>query len=540
MRRLKRYILTSIAAVGALILSGCAAETPDVPITAPDDSPFYLTFQLATPGSGSSGPAHAPATRVEDSSEGTVDKNEEELTVTSIIAYMVDVEEGVNKNRIAGVAYGDKVIIGDLTDPNGTRTRTITLNMGVNTLYKREHNYWIYVLANISVTDDLVKDVIGKKIGSINSSILSLSGGLTILPGSETGKLATVGLPMSTTDTDAAKIKVWLEEKKEDGTTDYSTSSTAYVVKSVTDETQAGVLDLTPLYSRFDFAFFDEKTNFNYPIQYKVGEGTNAPTETEMYVEFKQARVAGAAEQVYTVLQTGSGNQKYVSPSQNLTGSISSSQFKIENSKVTTSGLDSYTKPAIYVPEYIPTVGTDKMLNYKQVTYLELDAVLKADADCKISGTVKDAINKTGDYASTPAASMPALGYYDDGQYQSTLMLWDDSKMKVANHWTKLVWESKTVGGETVSGYWVTYRHAIRHGAVGTGSSNADDGVVYPMEYGVVRNHLYQIGIESVSALPHPWETTTLIESPNKDINIKILPPKQWTYHRGGFNLTFE
>lgn len=520
MRRLKRYIYTSMAAMGGLLLSGCAAESPEGPITAPDDSPFYLTFQLATPTAPGTGPVYAPATRAGENGSGDVAKRDDEFTVKSIVAYMVDAKEGENMGDIAGVAYGDdKVAIGNLTGSSTSRTRTITLNMGLNTLYTRQHPYRVYVLANIpdveSTNKALITGVVGKNISEIHAKAIQLSS-TTILPGSGAGKIQDVGLPMSTTDTDAAKIQVWLEDGE-----DYS--STPYVVKAAADGTQDGVLELTPLYSRFDFVHGDGKSNFEYPIQYKAGEGASATTETEMYVEFKRARVGGAAEEVFTVLKSGSGDQTYISPTKKTFDPEYSSPFNIVHSE-SGSSVAGEDNPAIYVPEYIPTVGTGVTeLKYKEVTYIELDAIIKLTADCKVSTEVLTAYNAHSD-----------LGYYDDGKYQSTLMVWDGSRMDETKHWKKLTYNS------LLGGYVVTYRHAIRHSNGSAGTWTETDGVVYPMEYGVVRNHLYQIGIKSVSSLPHPWTTNTPIESANKDINIQILPPKQWTYHRGGFNLTFE
>ncbi|MDE6006222.1 MAG: hypothetical protein K2G67_01530 [Muribaculaceae bacterium] len=533
-----------MSAAGAMLLAGCSAELtdgPDNPVKAPDDAPFYLTFELAAPTASANSQAHAPATRAGETRAEVV-KREDESTINSIIAYMVDAE-GAYANRIAGVAYGDNVVIG--TYDTGAKTTTVTLNMGLNTLYSRKHKYRVYVLANVPETSDFTSGAIGTDISNISRTVVQFNSGVfaatpTILP----TELDSRGIPLSTAPADAAKIQVWLEENA-----DYSDADNAYVVKADTGKKDAdgnpnsketsGTLTLTPLYARFDFVRADSKSDFVYSIDYKEGDGSET-SSTEVMVEFKQARVVGAAKEVYTVLRSGSqaqvaAGQTFISPLTALTTSTSgiSGNIAIKHSEAgsTVEGKDN---PAIYVPEYIPVLGSATMLNYNKVTYLELDAILKVDNSCTASATVKSLIGGSD--------KTKALAYYDDGKYQSVLMPFDATKMTDVydattnpnGKWRKLTWDA------TLGGYKVTYRHAIRNSSGPSEEWKDDDGVVYPMEYGVVRNSLYQIGIASVSALPHPWTTTTPVESDKKDINIKILPPTKWFYHRGGFELNFE
>lgn len=499
MRSLKLQQL-SIYFAGLLMFSACSSDKfAEEPVVAPDESSLYIRFELSqfnvTPT-----PAESKETRAGDA-DLPLDKTKQECRINSLIALMVD-GEGANKGDIVGIARPEGYqIVPKEKDGNVYGAYTVTANMGLASFYKRQHTYRLYIFANLEEgTYSILDATIGSKIENVCRDINKGETGMKpILPANLNKETGYETLKFSTLEADVIKVKVWLEENGS-----YS-SENPYILK--TDAGNAdGVLMLTPLQSCFYFHDLSGGNNFTYPVDYSTDDSGSKMTEVK--VQFKKAQLVNAAQKEYLLPQGSESSFTLSSPSS--PGFISSSKFDIKEGK------------ALYVPEFIPAVTANK-LTYSATTYMMLDGILVADAQC----TALDA-NVRNEISSGSSAHRP-LYYYDDGKYQSGLTL--VSHEGEAN-WKKLTYDS------TLGGYKVTYYHAIRHNA-GTGK-NLEDGTVYPLEYGVVRNYIYQIGVNSVSALPHSFSPTDNVESDKKDINIRINPPAKWTYHRGGSVIVFE
>lgn len=517
----------SIYLAGLLALGGCASDTlPDEPVTAPDDSQFWLTFQLSPSSNSSDAPNNLPAdTRATRADDDPVDKEPDEQTVSSVMALIYDTDNNGNPTTLVSTAKANYTTVtspkkeGTIVKNGNTGTYTVYLNMGFNNMYTRKHLYRLYVFANTNYSN--LPTIFGSPVEDLKAATATIEPKTDIVSGTSPG------LPLGTTNEDALKIAVYLKEKVADGGVgDYSTVDNAYTVQVSTENindqenASAGTLMLTPLHARFDFEAKTDNPNFIYPIKYLAGtdETGNTPNHTEVKVQFLKCKVNNCAKNVYFVKNVNATNNKIVK-SEDLT------------SETAQTGGEYEVKAGIlaYIPEYVPNYSTTVSSNthtYADVTYMDLIGILQWDSDCNaINENVRKAL--TGE-----DTSHPDLYYYDDGNFQSGLTTKNKSGQA---HWIKVSYDN------AYGGYVVTYRHAIRHDAVGSGATNDDDGVIYPMEYGVVRNYIYKIGIASVNALPHPFDTDLSknpVETPNKDINVTISTPTKWkTWHREVFEV---
>ncbi|MDE5842470.1 MAG: hypothetical protein K2H35_01885, partial [Muribaculaceae bacterium] len=459
-----------------------------------EDGPkLFVSFWVSQTADGTSASSRG-ATRASGDATESVERNEANLK--SVVGLLVDADN----NRIMGVASGAKVTI--YPDDTGLTSRVV-LNMGSANFYEREHKYRLYLVANAASISPTLNASQGKNIGELGNTIM----GLSSFKYSALEESTNPGLAMSTVEADALTVKVWLEENG-----DYSSEEKAYVAEfensADNDSGKEAILNLTPLYGVLRFADDD----YSHYITYKQGDGAAEVEKTEVKVVFKNATVKRAANSAYLMPQ-GSVSEFSIKSPHSATPSVSVANISVGKGKFA------------YVPEYIPTI-TDNKLLYNQVTYLELDGILAVDDKCtEIDGDVKSAITRSA----TSSAGLPTLYYYDDGKFQSGLT--------VKSHAGEAGWHAIAYDS-TLKGYKVTYRHAIRHDA-GEGK-NLDDAIYHQLEYGIVRNYLYEISINSVSALPHPFKESDEIESNRKDISLRIVPPAKWTYHRGGSIIEFQ
>ena len=485
MKKLSTYL------AGLLMLSACSSEKiSEEPAATPDNSPFYITFELSQ-SFAEDNVSPGTSTRSENLS-----KEGNEAKITSLVALLVDTDNTGQPTTVEGIGAAAESEIGEPVDGK----YNILLNMGIASLYTRRHKYRLFIFANLPDYSSLLGsqgksiDELGKlpvSVGSCSPADLKADG--------------FKGLPFSTSKSDAAEIQIYLKEN-----TDYPMTS-PYVVQADTGKSnpeleEAGILMLTPLHACLAFEGKAGIEAFTYPV------GTGAEGEAlEVKVQFKKASLVNDVKQAFMLPQGNASDFSLYSPAN--PGFGSSSSFSINEGKV------------LYAPEYIPKI-TDGALLLGQTNHLQLSAILKADDDCvAISPDVRKAITE----APIKKEGSPDLYYYDDGIFQSALTTQDHS---ADTGWHCIKYDAD------LQGYAVAYRHAIRHNA-GEGK-NIDDGAVYPMEYGIVRNYLYQIIISSVSMLPHPYDPSAPVESDKEDINLKINPPAKWIYHRGGHELTFE
>lgn len=482
MRNLRLKTLTTYAA-GLFLLASCSSDSfREEPVTMPDDSPFWLTFSISNPETDS-------ATRAE------TDKETWEANISSLIAVMVD-NEGSGKGTIVGCAQPT-----DILSSSDNKSFTATVNMGLSSLYLREHEYSLYVFANLPESEYaslFPSSLIGQSISSVGGKTVAMG---VADPGNASSSLV---LKMASEPADVEKIMIWLK-KNDDGSDKIYSKDTPYVVqtnpagKTAADGTSVGSISLTPLQARLDFI---GHTSLTFPITFSTENETGqSSSRSELNVEFKKVNICNANAKAYLLPQSGLEGFTWTTPA--LTASLS---------KETGITLGD-TKTLGYVAENIPS----STATFSNTTYLELKGVVKASENASTS--TKTLLS---------SASHPSLFYFDDGTFQSALTA--EGHIGEAD-WHELKWDA------ALGGYAVTYRHAIRHDA-GEGK-NLDDGTIHPMEYAVVRNYLYEIGIRSVSSLPHKWSATDPVENGRQDISIQISPAKWIGYHRGGVEIEY-
>lgn len=487
MRNLK-IIPISLCAAGMLALTGCASESgaePSAGSTSAGDC--WVSFEIA-PAAAAAG--QTSGSRAEESAGSATDKTINECRINDLVALLVDSDD----DTVRGIAQGRDVVIA-----SAGQLHKVTVNMGNLSMYEKEHKYRLYVFANLPGGYTDLSYAYGRTIEEVGKMV---AGSLRAL--SSRDFEGSDGLPMSTLTDEAGKIQVSL--KKE---TSY-TSEKPYLVVQDPDMTQPGTLILTPLCARLDFVENAVNKAYTYPIGH-AGEG-NAANVVDVKVKLTHAMVRNAGSDVYLMPQGSASQFNLATPSTSVFGN--SASFSVKSGAVA------------YVPEYVPTVSGDR-LSYNALTYMQLDGCLVADAQCTgMDASVRKAITEAG----TKKSASPKLYYFDDGLIQSQLTTIPHPGEA---NWHELAYDA------TVGGYKVSYRHGIRHDA-GQGK-NLEDGKVFPMEYAIVRNYLYQIEVQSIGALPHPnGGETDNVENTSEDISIRIAPPAKWSYHRGGTTVEFN
>lgn len=77
-------------------------------------------------------------------------------------------------------------------------------------------------------------------------------------------------------------------------------------------------------------------------------------------------------------------------------------------------------------------------------------------------------------------------------------------------------------------GFYIDYYYFIQH------NDNNVQGVMGPMEYAIVRNNIYRLSLESIDALPRPYDP----EKPDEDDRITLqVRVKKWGYHKIIFDM---
>ncbi|MDE6444113.1 MAG: hypothetical protein K2K64_06815 [Muribaculaceae bacterium] len=451
---------------GALLLASCSNGEPQREQVMSID-PVWVTLEFSQPSE--------TLTRADGDK-----KSPAETPINSVIALLVD-GEGVDKGKVCGISRAADSEIKAVAGQTGKYS--VTLNMGLSSVYEREHAYNLYLFANISDGGyNILRGSINKKIADIGVMTENME---CILP----SELATKHIKYTTLNEDAANVVVKLEEN-----TEYPKDQ-PYEAKDATVATQAGNLKLTPMQSRLDFVKTTGIEDFTYPVT-RVGE-----TAPEVKVQFKKFVVNCIAGKEYFFKQLD--NDAVKTP-------------LLEATDYSSKSVDISNGAFMYVNENVPSVPT-----FSNATYIEFQGILVADESTVCTAGVKDAITGT---------AHPDIYYYDDGTYQSALMT---TLPESAANWRKLSYDA------ALGGYKVVYRRMIRHDA-GEGK-NLEDGKVEPMEYGIVRNHIYNIGINRVTSLPHPWSVTDGPENGKEDIDLKILVPKVWKdYHRTASEEMFD
>lgn len=487
-----RHISLSLIYAALLLLGGCAADRIDEPAGgATDDSgQFWIQFRLAQDISNPVGPAESAKTRATDTD---LVKTDDEVKIKSLVGLLFDTDNSGNPKSLVGYS---RAADDDIDGPTDKRT-TVLLNMGLNSYYKREQKYRLYVFANIPGESDAnykaLEAAKGKSFADVQKMVADIP---FSYPAEDKG------IALGTSLADGLKIMVWLKKgEKYDGNNPY------IVQVESSDPANAGrndaVLSLTPLQARFDFVSKTGVSDFTYPVNFVV----NGVSKPEIKVKFVNYNVVIPTRQVY-YFQNGKVIDNSVAspaPDDSRETSLLSSMYQ-----------------SVYVPEFVPSVADDKKLKFGDVTYVALRAVPVVDASCTAPSDVKDAINS----ASADVKRATPLWYYDDGTFQSGLT--------TKSHEGESNWHAITYDPE-LRDYGICYYHAVRH------SAGTEDNIYTQLEYGVVRNYIYKIGIESVAALPHPFDPQTVpVENVRVDVSLRINPPEEWTYHRIGNTLTFN
>ncbi|MDE5888336.1 MAG: hypothetical protein K2H46_12235, partial [Muribaculaceae bacterium] len=324
MRHLK-IIPLSIYAAGLLLMTGCASDIPADPLVElPEDSPLWLTLSL-----GQTVDTSTPTTR-DGGTDNTQPKKSWESHISSLVAILVD-NQGTDKGTIKGIAKAKTI-----TPDDANQTYTALVNMGLSTLYTREHEYALYIFANLS--SDEYSNLVSS---STYNQAISAIGQRTVAmdftaPGDATHNL---DLKMASNPEDVEKIIVWLK-KNDDGTNKEYPENDPYVVqtnpagKTAEDGQQPATIILTPLHSRLDFLSHTSLT-FQMTESYKDASDISQ-THSEYAVEIKQAKICNAADSGYLLPQTGATGYTWKSPA--VTSAKSSSEIDLSVGKEITLG----------------------------------------------------------------------------------------------------------------------------------------------------------------------------------------------------------
>lgn len=500
MRKLTDILSFGLIAVMTAI-SSCSADLEPDRRQTPEENPLYISFRLSQPGETINSGSITRA-NVETSAEPA------ESRIQDLIGVLVDPSAD---NAVVGMASSDDSNVIISQEDNAT-TAQVIMNFGSSALFQRKHTYKLYVFANLSGNYSSIK---AKKTGKISDV-----GGLPMsVAAFKRSDISSNHIPMTTTTDAAANVKVWLAEN-----TEYPITS-PYIVKiedniATADGTSPATLQLTPLQACI---YFNDES-LTHDITYSEASGETSGTTTytpqpELSVTFKQMNIKTLHPSVFLHEKNPKSSPEVSNTGADAYGSLI--------------GISLSTKGKLaYIPENIPAKDSNGKLTYSKATYIEMVGILGLASGSVINdvnvrkalnGEAVDntAINGSG---ATGTTVHPTLYYYDDGNFQSGLT--------VAYHNTNANSNWKAIDYDSgLGGYPVKYRHAIRHAA------GADDGKYDDLEYAVVRNHIYQIGIKSVSSLPHPFDESDETENSRRDISLRIVPQEKWIYHRGGFLL---
>lgn len=498
MRKFK-FISPYIYAAGLLLAGGCAADLPDEPVNTPDsEESFWVSFRLASGMTSDATNSEPYITRADEKTRATsTDKSTEEQRIHKIVGILFETDDDGNPT----VRVGKSEIQTSTAAPKDGVSKRV-LNFGLPVQYELHKKYRLYLYANFDMRlFNSVNDAEDRTFNGIAKKTATV-------PSIAAANLTKSGLAMSTPQAEGLGAMVYFpgEEIRYPENAPYPVQpDVANPTPSLVLSESPSTMTMTPLHARIDFVVNGDNNTFTYPIGFTETENNANIAKTEVNVQFLKASIVHCGAKVYLEQHFNDAKTAVISPN------LAKADFDTLQNLTIAAGT------AAYIPEYVPKVGTSKSLTFGETTYMEFTGILQPGDF--IDQEVKNALD------AGPAEEHPALYYYDDGTIQSALTV--KAPASGATNWITLTYD------ESLGGYPVTYRHAIRHKA------GENDGVCEEMEYGVVRNYIYEVGIESVSALPHPWTTDTPVEQHQGDINIRIIPPKKWVYHRQGVTLTF-
>ncbi len=356
--------------------------------------------------------------------------------------------------------------------------------------------YDLHVAANLTEQDNILAAVWATNTDEISGLTVAHSG-ITEWK-SATMRAGSNYIPMSS----ATPVEFKIEDKDYPRTDPIKTNGTTTAPLSIT---------LTRLFARVDFK--DASPATTAANTYEV-ENNN-----QILVTFTSMKPMNIASTSFLAYQASSGQ---VNNPSSKTLFDNASAFPMATTPVDEEG---------YVSQFYLTENTPAKTNatFKNLTYVELTAKVTPTDKCPTElKNVLQGKDKNGNATTVH----PALWYYDDGTFQSTLMLTAPENTSDPN-WHKVEYKTDAY-------YLPPYRKAIRHGGVEGATTDAEDGVIDLMEYGIVRNHVYQVSIAKVASLPHPWTDTDYPEDGKSDLKVQVKVPEGWdAYHRGAFEVEY-
>ncbi len=90
--------------------------------------------------------------------------------------------------------------------------------------------------------------------------------------------------------------------------------------------------------------------------------------------------------------------------------------------------------------------------------------------------------------------------------------------------------ETKTVVRDADGNFYLDYYYFIKH------NDNLDPAVMGPMEFGIVRNNIYRLKIESIDGLPEPYDPENPDEDPKGSLKLNVRIAK-WYYEKIIFDM---
>lgn len=487
----------------ATALTGCSSEEP-VPgeNKVGKDSGQYISISLSN--------LNLPQTRA--------GKPDWDSLVKSLTAYICEAnEDGSDSGVVEALAVPATYpsswneTIGDGTDIEynpTTKKYEVLLALGKNLTPGKKYNLYLVANIDVAVKMDLVSATDIKKI-QVSYSAMGWS------DWSNSSVINDRFMPLNSDE----PIEILFEADKE-----YPRENPYYAGGEKGSANRQSI-SLTRQLARIDFTSSAPNPNniFSVNTYEQDEEGNQGDAKPLFDIRFYKMKIENIADKEYLFSTAGSLTNTFISPSSQ---SFSSQTFTI--------GGTAGTKPLCYLPEHIPAysslTASNNSVTFGNTTYMEFAGLLTAGSACPAS--LKTAMEAGKD-----------IWYYDDGTFQTIpRVLAEDEAEPVGDSWHKLTYTTVGTGATAISGYAVKYRKAIRHNALadnGTPATdansatlNANDGRIRAMEYGVLRNHIYEVSIGAVRSLPRPVSDTDLVEDGKETLELQIKIPTTWTYHR--------
>lgn len=490
-----RSFLYPLGVLPVLALLSCSSEEP-LPQGSVTEDPGEMWLSLNI-----TGPDALEKTRAEGDTEDTPATDPYEKIVNSVIVY-------ITKNGEKDIlSVGFPVKDDDLSGSNGTYTALMPLSNKLTS----DTDYDLHVAANLPDRDAILASV--WTTGDDEVSGLTVDHSAITEWSCSAMRSGSTYIPMSSASPVTFKIS----------NDNYSRENPISVTEPNGDKALS--IELTRLFSRVDYMDISEsdKDENTYPI-----DNNNQLMVT--FTSIKPMNIATSSFLAFNKDENGQVNNptgKSLKENANTVSLLETSTE--EESTEETSTAEKEFIPLFYLAENTPT---QENATFQNLTYVELTAkILPVEGKCPTE--IKNVLEGK-DTEGNATDVHPSLWYYDDGTFQSTLMAAKPDGAGI-DHWIELTWDT------TLGGYPIIYRHAIRHDAGKDASGNdlnKDDGIVNLMEYGIVRNTVYQVSIESVLSLPHPFADSP--EDLKPDLKVQVTIPTSWdAYHRGAFEIEY-